>query len=67
MVCRHGRRLRCCRTAPSRSTSGVMWPDGIVLKAAVLAMKFSAIGKIAKGSKGWDDFIKKNPGRVVKK
>ena len=27
----------------------------------------SAIGKIAKGSKGWDDFIKKNPGRVVKK
>ena len=37
----------CCRTAPSRSTSGVMWPDCTVPRAAVLAMKFSAIGKIA--------------------
>ncbi|NOT51979.1 MAG: crossover junction endodeoxyribonuclease RuvC [Chitinophagaceae bacterium] len=24
----------------------------------------SAIGKISKGAKGWDEFIKKNPGRV---
>jgi len=27
----------------------------------------SVLGKMAKGSKGWDDFIKNNPGRVVKK
>ena len=27
----------------------------------------SAIGKLAKGFKGWDEFIKKNPGRVKKK
>jgi crossover junction endodeoxyribonuclease RuvC len=27
----------------------------------------SVLGKIAKGAKSWEDFIKKNPGRVVKK
>ncbi len=27
----------------------------------------SPLGKTAKGLKGWDDFIKQNPGRVVKK
>ncbi len=27
----------------------------------------SPLGKAAKGLKGWDDFIKQNPGRVVKK
>jgi len=27
----------------------------------------SVVGKMAKGTKGWDDFIKNNPGRVVKK
>ena len=27
----------------------------------------SPVGKAAKGLKGWDDFIKQNPGRVVKK
>ncbi len=27
----------------------------------------SILGKSANGSKGWDDFIKKNPGRVTKK
>lgn len=27
----------------------------------------SVLGKMAKGSRGWDDFIKNNPGRVVKK
>jgi len=27
----------------------------------------SVVGKMAKGSKGWNDFIKNNPGRVVKK
>src|SRR5688572_8808085 len=26
----------------------------------------SLLGKISKGAKGWDDFIKKNPGRVKK-
>ena len=27
----------------------------------------SVVGKMVKGSKGWNDFIKNNPGRVVKK
>ena len=27
----------------------------------------SVLGKIGKGVKGWDEFIKKNPGRVLKK
>lgn len=27
----------------------------------------SPLGKAAKGARGWDDFIKQNPGRVVKK
>ncbi len=26
----------------------------------------SVLGKVAKGGKGWDDFIKKNPGRIRK-
>jgi crossover junction endodeoxyribonuclease RuvC len=27
----------------------------------------SPLGKAAKGLKGWDEFIKKNPGRIIKK
>lgn len=27
----------------------------------------SVVAKLGKGFKGWDDFVKKNPGRVVKK
>ncbi len=31
-------------------------------------LQFNAIvGKTAKGGKGWDDFIKKNPGRIAKR
>jgi crossover junction endodeoxyribonuclease RuvC len=41
--------------------------DALAVAMCHHLQSYSLMGKISKGVKGWDEFIKKNPGRVLKK